>query len=325
MTTNDIYSRFLSKLTEKVPEKSKLVNILADILIMEKESVYRRLRGDVLFTFQEAASISNRLGISIDEIGGFSVEKTKSFQLKLANHVDINEIDYLMFENFVKVVKSLQFDPSSREVHVTNMIPRPLAYRYPFIKRFQYFKWNYFNNKKFYNFEDIKMEERLITVQNEHLYYSSQVKETDFIIDPLMIQHFISDVLFFRNMNYINDESLKSIQKDLFDLLNDIEEIASRGQSLTTGNKIDIYISNVNFNECYYLLSGQSLHLSMILACIMNSFASLDRETFETVLGWAMRLKRLSTHISQTGEHQRIKFLSEQRRIVGSMIQSDFR
>ncbi|MCC8096197.1 MAG: hypothetical protein LIP05_13080, partial [Tannerellaceae bacterium] len=70
MKTDILYDNFLQTLKEKIPQKAVLANTLAQILSIEKEAVYRRLRREVLFTFSEVAIISHYLGISIDFIVG---------------------------------------------------------------------------------------------------------------------------------------------------------------------------------------------------------------------------------------------------------------
>lgn len=43
---------------ERIPQDMNLANTLADILCMGKEAVYRRLRGEVSFTIDEVALLS---------------------------------------------------------------------------------------------------------------------------------------------------------------------------------------------------------------------------------------------------------------------------
>ena len=57
MITNDPNTNLIEAAKEKFPAKGQLANILMDTLYMGKEAIYRRLRGEVPFTFQEAAII----------------------------------------------------------------------------------------------------------------------------------------------------------------------------------------------------------------------------------------------------------------------------
>lgn len=65
---NYIVNELIAAMKERIPRGINLANYLTDALCMcmGKEAVYRRLRGEVAFTFDEIAMISCKLGISID-------------------------------------------------------------------------------------------------------------------------------------------------------------------------------------------------------------------------------------------------------------------
>ena len=64
MITNDPNTNLIEAMKEKLPLKGKLADMLMDTLYIGKEAVYRRLRGEVPFTLQEAALVSRKLGKS---------------------------------------------------------------------------------------------------------------------------------------------------------------------------------------------------------------------------------------------------------------------
>ncbi|MCD7937003.1 MAG: hypothetical protein LUG98_09105, partial [Tannerellaceae bacterium] len=77
-----LHTHFVLLLQKREPDKSKLIELLMDILCIEKDSAYRRLRGEVPFSFAEAITIGERLGISLDGLMGALYEKTKNFALQ---------------------------------------------------------------------------------------------------------------------------------------------------------------------------------------------------------------------------------------------------
>jgi len=66
MKRDDVHRCFLGALEKKIPEQTKLVEALMEILSMEKGAIYRRLRGEVPFSFFEAVHISEKLNIPIN-------------------------------------------------------------------------------------------------------------------------------------------------------------------------------------------------------------------------------------------------------------------
>ena len=72
----------------KIHKDDKLVEVLMDVLSLGKEAVYRRLRGEVPYTFDDIMKISVRYTISLDEIVG---NKTTGTVLGNTNIIDIND------------------------------------------------------------------------------------------------------------------------------------------------------------------------------------------------------------------------------------------
>lgn len=60
---NAVVNELISTMREVTPKEGNLANVLMDILCMSKEAIYRRLRGEVAFTFSEVAIIASQLGI----------------------------------------------------------------------------------------------------------------------------------------------------------------------------------------------------------------------------------------------------------------------
>ena len=62
---HSFYQGFINVLQQKIPQKASLVNTIADLPVIDKDAVYRRLRGEVNFSFIEMASIAIKLGMSL--------------------------------------------------------------------------------------------------------------------------------------------------------------------------------------------------------------------------------------------------------------------
>ena len=76
---NAVVNELISTMREVTPKEGNLANVLMDILCMSKEAIYRRLRGEVAFTFSEVAIIAGQLGISLDKIIGNSMSSGAMF------------------------------------------------------------------------------------------------------------------------------------------------------------------------------------------------------------------------------------------------------
>ena len=100
---NELNTNLIEAAKEKFPAKGQLANILMDTLYMGKEAIYRRLRGEVPFTFQEAAIISKELGISLDRIAGVSFSNNAMFDINVVDHGNPFETYYDFLNKHVKL------------------------------------------------------------------------------------------------------------------------------------------------------------------------------------------------------------------------------
>ena len=93
-----LYESFLAELRKKIPQGAKLTNTLVDMLYIEREAVYRRLRGEVPFTFMEVMTIAKELGISLDNLTETDTCKSRPFQLKLVEYANPLDADFRMMQ-----------------------------------------------------------------------------------------------------------------------------------------------------------------------------------------------------------------------------------
>lgn len=92
------------------------------MLYIEREAVYRRLRGEVPFTFVEVMTVAKELGISLDNLTETDTCKSRPFQLKLVEYANPLDADFRMMQDFVEIFAC------ARE----NRTGRPVSRRIPF-------------------------------------------------------------------------------------------------------------------------------------------------------------------------------------------------
>ena len=127
-----LYDNLLNAVREKIPQRTVLVNTLVDLLCIEKEAVYRRLRGEVAFTFAEIVTIANEFGISLDNLIGTVTAKSRPFQLKLVDFVNPVDIDYDMLDQYVDILGLAREDEQSELIDCTNILPQQLYMKYKY-------------------------------------------------------------------------------------------------------------------------------------------------------------------------------------------------
>lgn len=321
MSKDLIHEKFVGAIREKIPHKATLTNTLVDILSLEREAVYRRMRGDVAFSFAEIAEIAHKLGISLDNLVGAHSTRSRPYQLSLVEYVDPIEDDYRMWGLYNERLREAREDPGSCNVECMNVLPAIFLLDYEYITRFYLFKWynQYGHSDKTVHFRDIETAEKLLDVQRVTAFESKHIRKTVYVWDPLIFQYIVNDVLYCGSIRLIDAKDVRVLKQELLHFLNKMEILASRGEYSETGNPIQFYISNINFDASYSYLETKNLRISMIRAFILNSVVSLDEKAYEIFHNWLQSLLKSSTMISVSGEKQRILFFEKQRSLIGSL------
>lgn len=321
MKKDILYENLLSSIREKIPQKTALVNKLVDILCIEKEAVYRRLRGEVAFTSTEIVTIAHEFSISLDNLIGTITDRSRPFQLKLVDFINPVEIDYEMLDEYVDILTQAHGDENSELINCTNILPQQLYINNKYISKFYLFKWLYQCGQpgKPKRFQDIQVTDRFADIQLAHVTESKHIRNSYYIFDPLIFHYLINDINYFLSIHLITPEEVGILKEELHKFLNEMEVLATRGYFEETGNKVFFYISNVNFDTSYWCLQIKNFHISMIKTFILSSVASLDEGTYDKLRKWLRALIRSSIMISVSGERQRIAFFEVQRELINTL------
>lgn len=165
---NELNTSLIEAVKEKLPLKENLANLLIDTLYIGKEAIYRRLRGEVPFTLEEAALISRKLGVSLDNVIGVCFSSNAVFDLNVVDHEDPFETYYSLLKKYVNVLHALQNDPSSSMGTSSNIIPQTLSLKHKSLSRFRLFKWMYQNKHiQCKHFDKVEVPQKIYDIQND--------------------------------------------------------------------------------------------------------------------------------------------------------------
>jgi len=321
MTDNNIfYKVFMSALQDKIPQRANLANAVTDILAIDKDAVYRRLRGEVAFSFAEMAVIARNMGISLDNIAGIENVQSKPIKMNISKQVNPTETDYEMFEGHVNLLKSIKDEPDTKIIGGGSLFPHYLYQDYENIMRFYMFRWNrgssYGDARPFHK---IIIPERLRTLQKETCLYAKHISSTVYIWDQLIFQRFAASVGYYAKLHLLSEEDVSLIKSDLIALLNDVEKLAAKGKHEETGKEARIFITDINFDSNYSCLESKNIKLTLFWVFSLNAIVSMDNEVFNETRAWMNAVQRFSTLISVSGEKIRAAFFDEQRKIIDTL------
>lgn len=319
MITNELNKGLIEAIREKLPSNSNMANALMDILFIGREAIYRRLRGEVPFTLTEAAIISRKLGLSLDNMVGTSFKENAVFDMNVVHHKNPFETYHNILGKYTELLRGMKNDPDAELATSSNIIPQTLYIRHDILSKFRLFKWMYQNdNIQCMHFEELEIPDKLLNIQKEFVNATERICNTSYIWDNRIFANMVNDVQYFSSIHLLNDEDKQKIKEKLLLLTDELEALAREGK-FGNGGKVNIYISNINFETTYSYIESANVQLSMIRIYAINSISSRDAEMFRSLKEWIQSLKKFSTLISESGEMQRIQFFNEQREIIATL------
>ena len=318
MKREDVHRYFLKAIEKHIPDKSKLVEMLMETLCMEKGAVYRRLRGEVPFSFFEVVCIAEKLDITINNFSYTDSVNTEHFELKIVEYSNMNDADYKQWEDFIFMISLANNDPYSEIAESSNALPLSIYGGFDSLAKYFLFKYQYLLNgtENRISFSELVVPERLSRIYRSYFSESKNFSNTIYLWDYLIFQYLVNDIHFFSNINLISEDDIQLIKQDLNALLDYIEDITLNGQFKETGNNVTFYISDINLEADYSYWHVNDLNLSFVRTFILNAVASTDKTSFRKIKAWIHSLKKSSTLISQSGAIYRTNFIERQRKIV---------
>lgn len=316
----NLHNNLLHAIRENIPHDTSIAKFLMEILYLSKEAIYRRLRGEVPFTLDEAGIICSRLRISLDNIINANNERSKPFQLQLTSYVNPAEIDYEQMQSYIDLLRDISKDSNSEIGSASNIFSQTLYLNYEYLAKFHMFKSSHQSSalEGIRSLEDVVIPDRLADLYKKYTEEAMLVSNTYFIWDRLIFYYLVNDINYYAKVRYITQEDVIALKEDLLKFIDSLEVLAARGQ-YPTGAPLQFYISDINFYSSYSYIKTSHCNLSHIKVFTMNSLLSVDSVTFDNLKNWIQSVKRLSVLISESGEMQRVQYFKEQRELVNSM------
>ena len=318
---NDVwYDYFLKTLISRYPKKGQLAQELMNLLCLEREAVYRRLRKDVMFGAHEVAKIASVWNIPLDEIVNISTGKI-TFQMQPVDYVDPSDQEERFLKEIVQGILRTGKLSDTEYMLVCNKVPRPLFASYSYLYQFYLFRWiyQYGNKANAVPLSQITIPEKEYRLATDYSKAVKQVSNTNFIFDYKLFENLVRDVQYFHSIRLIADEEKELIKNDLCDLLNYLSEVASKGYYPETRNKVNLYVSQLSVDTNYsYYYTGES-NVCLVQAFDKYGIYTFNSEMVNHFIAWMKLKKRTSVQISEVDEKSRIDFFERQQQIVDSL------
>jgi hypothetical protein len=312
-----LQDKFIALLKDKIPRH--LAGRLMEMLPLEKEAVYRRLRGEVPFSFFEMATLSSSLSLSLDNVADIvSPYRSRWYHLHVRDYYEYKPIDMNMSNNYIKAIYLAADDPNSEFGIAANVLPLHIALLHIPLYRVYLLKWRYQFGKvpqSNLSYADIREPEAEKKTYQQYLAAVKRVRRTFFIWDNSFILSLINDINYFHNIRMISRSEMQMLKREIYRLLDTLEHFADEGQ-YDTGNKVETYVSDLDFDTTYTYLSSENISISMNSVYSLGAFTSLEKEACEGMKNWVLGLKKSSVLISGAAQYAKIMFFEKQKELL---------
>ncbi len=316
MKLHSIHNVLINRLKENTPLDENTVDILMDITPMSKEAAYRRLRGEIPFSTEEAIRICRKLNLSLDEMARVNREGSFTFYLNPIFPPNPLEEYYRMMTRIIQLLEQVKENPHSFAYKAQILIPLEFVYKYKLLNKHIFFKWIYQlkSNSDPIKFSDVHLPQKIYDIQKKYLSLSSEIK-VSLIIDNYCFSNLVRDIKFFSNIGLISAEEVIEMKKEIHSILNDMESAANK-KLPQNEFKLLLYITHTFFDASYIYIQNNSSQVCALRIYGINNLFCENTKICEAQKVWIESLIRYSTLISGSGELIRFNYFKKQREIV---------
>lgn len=324
----EINKKIIDDILSKIPGHLSLVDFLTDALCISKESVYRRIRGDVAFTLEDIIKLSSRLNISLDDIMYANQNnEIKKQPIIFQSGLDKTFEPQKTFLNFLTAYAQ-NIDELSKHQDVdimvaTNRLMILTTVSYSHLFKFYYYKWMHQtqNNPLDFSLSDIILSDEIITLQ-EKLKKHARFGNHTYILDTCFLKNTIREIRYYYKRQLISNDDMILIQNDLYKFLDVMVFILS--PKTEKGNYSScIYLSeNQVESSGLYCKYGDEQMISLWISYGI-SIMSQNPRICGPYYSWLNSLKKYSSLISGCNQVLQMKFINRQRDYIDNIMNKD--
>ncbi len=305
----------LDKILTRIPAHMKPAGYLMGKLGLSKDSVYRRLRQEISFTYEEAVILAKDLHFSLDN----NNDRSNCLSLSIDKVHTISDATQSLVKEFEHLNRrmselSISHDP---EMFVTKNRVNILPVEYhENLFRFFYYKWLHLLGviPMYHPFSQTTVPQELVNcAKNQELLHS--IDNVTVIIDTNEFQNTIKEILYFYKQGLITKDEIEVLKVEL------IEKISYEARRLSAKSPLErkhlkCYLSDVNLStNTMYTRDGDSVESTFWIYSIIPHHTNSSQICAHHI-EWLENFKRYSTLITGSGGIVLSRFISEQEEYV---------
>ncbi len=325
----ELKRKIIARILTNIPSYINPVDFLHDVLGISKESIYRRIKGEISFTLEDIIKISSRLSISLDEIVYSSLDKEPGQQpILFQSRSDKLFNPQQTFLDFLSAyIYNLDKTAKAKRLEVmvaTNRLMVLTAVNFDHLFKFYYYRWVHQTQLKSldFSFSDIVLSDSLLSKQRKLKAYKRFGNHT-YILDIYFLKNTIREIQYYYNRQLISDSEILLLQNDLYKFIDVMEYIIKQGDQIE-GYSNYIYLSSTQIDSSgLYSKYDDKEAINLWISYGIN-IRSTNARMCKTYYSWFNSLKKYSTLISGCNEILQIKFINQQRNYIKNITNKDY-
>lgn len=314
-----LQNQLLEEILNRFPKRSAAVEELAKLFGVQKDAVYRRLRGDTLLTPDEISLLTKTYNLSLDSII-YKESSTVFFNFTPFSNTVTNVSDYL--NSVLADLNTVRQLPEAKIYYVAFEIPFFYYAFFPELISFKLFIWGktvwdfeYLSDRKF-DFDIISYPDEKII---ENLLNNFLLLDTTEIWSVSVIDNTLNQIEYFVNTSgFKNPEDAYVLCDKVQGLVSQWRKMAEHGKKFPLGNfsedvgrgEFDLYQQELLISSNTFLISSPTTKMIFPIISNPNYLSSNDQRMCDYQEEWFKKAITKSTSLSRQNEKSRAAFFN---------------
>ena len=310
----------VKKIRESIPEGVNLTVYLSDLLNIGRESVYRRIRGEINFTFEEVVILSQNLGFSIDNLVGIKKDTNALFNIHMLQKLDYYDIYVNKMLEYGRLFRETSEQMSTKARISINTLPYFFHINYEALSKLRIYKWLYQNQKikPGFKYSEFILPKKVLDAHQAFFHDLQVIPHITMIMDNDVFWSVTKDIEYFWKRNLLSDDDLVVLRKELHKIVDALENMATEGVC-RNGVKVEMYVSAVDLEASYLHYEYGDGQFAQVRIFSISGIDSFDPGICKIQKEWMESQKRYCVLISESGEMQRFEYMNKQREYIDNI------
>jgi hypothetical protein len=310
----NIQDLVVKKIRESIPEGTNLTNYLSDLLNIGRESVYRRIRGEINFTFEEIVMLSQNLGFSIDNMVGVKKDTNALFNIHMLQQMDYYDIYVNKILEYGRLFRETSEQMPTKARISVNTLPYFFHISYEALSKLRIYKWLYQNQKIKPNekYSDYLLPKKVLDAHKTFFHDLQTIPHITMIMDNDVFWSVTKEIEYFWKRDLLSDEDVEVLKRELHKIVDALENMAAEGVC-RNNVKVEMYVSAVDLEASYMHYEYGDSQFSQVRVFSISAIDSFDPNICKIQKAWMESQKRYCVLISESGEMQRFEYMNKQR------------